>query len=85
MSVMPGRADAMINLEYPQSVVVVDDYETAQKIVDELSDKEFPVENLCIVGTDLKTMERVTVVVPGARCSARGPSPDSAWVCWSAS
>ena len=60
MSVMPGRASAMFTLEYPQSVVVVDDYETAQKIVDELSDKEFPVENLCTVGTDLKTMERVT-------------------------
>ncbi|ETJ37615.1 hypothetical protein Q604_UNBC08171G0001, partial [human gut metagenome] len=30
MSVMPGRASAMFTLEYPQSVVVVDDYETAQ-------------------------------------------------------
>ncbi|MDO4411550.1 general stress protein [Cutibacterium sp.] len=59
MNVMPGGASSMLNLDYPQSVVVVDDYETAQKIVDTLSDKEFPVENLCIVGTDLKTMERV--------------------------
>ena len=48
----------VFNLEYPQSVVVVDDYATAQKIVDQLSDKEFPVENLCIVRTDLKTVER---------------------------
>ena len=60
LSVVPGRASAIFNLEYPQSVVVVDDYATAQKIVDQLSDKEFPVENLCIVGTDLKTVERVT-------------------------
>ena len=60
LGVIPGRASAMFNLEYPQSVVVVDDYATAQKVVDHLSDKEFPVENLCIVGTDLKTMERVT-------------------------
>ena len=51
LSVVPGRASAIFNLEYPQSVVVVDDYATAQKIVDQLSDKEFPVENLCIVGT----------------------------------
>lgn len=60
LNVVPGRASAIFNLEYPQSVVVVDDYATAQKIVDQLSDKEFPVENLCIVGTDLKTVERVT-------------------------
>lgn len=58
--VMTGQSGDIFNLQYPQSVVVVDDYETAQKIVDELSDKDFPVENLCIVGTDLRTVERVT-------------------------
>lgn len=38
LSVVPGRASAIFNLEYPQSVVVVDDYATAQKIVDQLSE-----------------------------------------------
>lgn len=35
-------------------------YDQAQKAVDYLSDKEFPVENCLIVGSDLKQIERVT-------------------------
>ncbi len=85
LNVVPGRASAMFNLEYPQSVVVVDDYVTAQKIVDQLSDKEFPVENLCIVGTDLKTVERVPDVARGARCSAKGRCQELGWAFSSAS
>jgi hypothetical protein len=50
----------VFKLEYPQSVGVFQTYEAAQKVVDYLSDKEFPVQNLCIVGTDLKSVERVT-------------------------
>lgn len=58
---MAGRApSSLFELDYPQSVVVVEDYKTAQKVVDHLSDEKFPVENLCIVGTDLRTVERVT-------------------------
>ena len=37
-----------------------DDYAAAQKAVDFLSDKEFPVQNCMIVGTDLKRVERIT-------------------------
>jgi hypothetical protein len=47
-------------LHYPQSLAVLDDYADAQKLVDHLSDQEFPVENIMIVGTDLKQVERVT-------------------------
>jgi hypothetical protein len=54
------RFAEVFNLEYPQSIGVFDTYQAAQKVVDFLSDKEFPVENLCIVGTDLKSVERVT-------------------------
>ncbi|MBC9226412.1 hypothetical protein GL325_08770 [Aeromicrobium sp. 636] len=50
----------IFSLEYPQSLGVYDDYATAQKAVDHLSDQEFPVENVLIVGTDLKQLERVT-------------------------
>jgi hypothetical protein len=39
---------------------VYDDYAAAQKAVDFLSDREFPVENCMIVGTDLKSVERIT-------------------------
>jgi hypothetical protein len=49
-----------LSLEFPQSLGVYDRYEDAQRAVDFLSDKEFPVENCLIVGTDLKQMERVT-------------------------
>ena len=47
-------------LEYPQSLAVYDDYAAAQKSVDFLSDREFPVQHLMIVGTDLKRVERIT-------------------------
>lgn len=46
-------------LEYPQSIAVYDTYPEAQQAVDYLADHEFPVNMLVIVGTDLKTIERV--------------------------
>ena len=58
----PGglRSRTPLALQYPQSLAVYDDYADAQKAVDHLSDQEFPVENLMIVGTDLKQVERIT-------------------------
>jgi len=50
----------LLQLEFPQSLAVYDDYTAAQKAVDFLSDKEFPVQNCMIVGTDLKQVERIT-------------------------
>lgn len=47
-------------LEFPQSLAVYDTYEQAQRTVDFLSDREFPVQNCMIVGTDLKKIERIT-------------------------
>ena len=35
-------------------------YEQAQRAVDYLSDEKFPVQNVAIVGTDLRMVERVT-------------------------
>jgi hypothetical protein len=42
------------------SLGVYADYTQAQKVVDYLSDNAFPVQNTAIVGTELKTIERVT-------------------------
>lgn len=63
----------MFDLEYPRSVGVFDTYHAAEKAVDYLADKGFPVGNLAIVGTDLRTVERViarktwrTVLLQGA-------------------
>lgn len=62
MSTQPMRPGlrAALSLEYPMSLGVHDTYEEAQKAVDYLSDNEFPVEDVLIVGTDLKQLERVT-------------------------
>lgn len=54
----PGQTP--LKLEFPQSLAVYDDYETAQRTVDYLSDHDFPVEQCMIVGTDLKRLERIT-------------------------
>lgn len=45
---------AALSLEYPMSLGVHDTYEEAQKAVDYLSDHEFPVQDVLIVGTDLR-------------------------------
>ncbi len=50
----------LFNLEYPQSIGVYDTYAAAQQAVDFLADRQFPVRNIAIVGTDLKLVERVT-------------------------
>jgi hypothetical protein len=49
-----------LSLDYPMSVGIFDKYADAQRAVDTLSDKEFPVQNCLIVGTQLRQLERVT-------------------------
>ena len=64
MSTQPSsglsQVRARLSLEYPMSLGTFEKYEDAQKLVDTLSDKEFPVQNCLIVGTDLKQLERIT-------------------------
>ncbi len=63
MSTQPNamaKSRAVLTLEYPMSLGRYDTYAEAQKAVDYLSDHEFPVQNVLIVGTDLKQLERVT-------------------------
>ena len=47
-------------LQFPQSLAEFRSYEQAQKAVDYLADNDFPVQNLLIVGANLKSLERVT-------------------------
>ncbi len=68
-----ARTATLFELEYPQSVGLFDSYPDAAKAVDYLADESFPVQNLAIVGTDLRTVERVlsrktwgTVISTGA-------------------
>ncbi|MGL5405831.1 MAG: general stress protein [Propionibacteriaceae bacterium] len=64
-------------LEYPMTVANYDSYQAAQKAVDHLADENFPVENIAIVGTDLRQYERVlgksswmSVLLSGAAAGA---------------
>lgn len=69
----PGRHGIpTLSLEYPMSLGTFEKYVDAQKAVDTLSDKEFPVENCLIVGTDLKQLERVTARLTWGRVALGG-------------
>ena len=59
-----------LDLEYPRSLGVYDDYAQAQQVVDYLSDNEFAVQNMTIVGTELRTLERVTGRLTRAKTAA---------------
>ena len=54
------------------TVARFDDYQSAQRAVDRLSDDGFPVEKLDIVGSDLQLVERVTGRLTKARAAAAG-------------
>lgn len=70
---------AALSLQFPQSLGVYDDYADAQKAVDHLADNGFPVENVLIVGTDLKQVERVTGRLTTGRV-ALGGALSGAWL-----
>ncbi len=53
------QQSSIFELQFPQSVGIYNTYADAQKAVDYLSDEKFEVQNLAIVGTDLKSVERV--------------------------
>jgi uncharacterized protein YqgC (DUF456 family) len=63
---------ARIDLEFPMSLGVYERYATAQHAVDYLADHGFPVQNLEIVGTDLRSVERVTGRLTRGKIAAAG-------------
>jgi LytS/YehU family sensor histidine kinase len=70
--VQAALAAAQFKLQFPQSLATYDDYATAQKTVDFLSDEGFPVQNCMIVGTELKQMERITGRLTTGRVALQG-------------
>jgi uncharacterized membrane protein len=54
-------------------------YERAQEAVDYLSDNEFPVENVTIVGSDLRLVERVTGRLTRGRVMSAGAGSGALW------
>jgi hypothetical protein len=69
----------IFSLKYPQSLGVFDEYADAQKAVDFLSDHDFPVQNVLIVGTELKQVERVTGRLTWGRVLSAGAA-SGAWL-----
>ena len=59
MSFQRPQPGSLFEVQFPQSVGIFNSYADAQKAVDYLADERFPVQNLAIVGTDLKSVERV--------------------------
>src|ERR687894_818776 len=73
MAIPRQQPSSLFELQFPQSVGIFNTYADAQKAVDYLADQKFEVQNLAIVGTDLKSVERVlgrrnwgTVIQQGA-------------------
>src|SRR4051812_43037292 len=56
-----------------------DGYEKAQAAVDYLSDEKFPVENVTIIGSDLKQIERVTGRLTWGRAIGAGAAAGAWW------
>lgn len=69
----------IFELKFPQSLGVFDHYADAQAAVDFLSDHEFPVSNVLIVGTELKQVERVTGRLTTPRVAFAGAA-SGAWL-----
>jgi hypothetical protein len=72
MSNFPAVPRPGLDLEYPKSLGLYDTYEAAQRVVDYLSDNDFAVQNLAIVGTELKSVERVTGRLTRGKVAAAG-------------
>ncbi|MEU6401512.1 general stress protein [Streptomyces sp. NPDC046985] len=60
------------------TVTTYDTYEDAQAAVDRLSDEQFPVENLEIVGSGLRLVEHVTGRLTKGKAAAAGAA-SGAW------
>ena len=56
-----------------------DSYERAQAAVDHLSDEKFAVENVTIIGTDLRMIEKVTGRLTWGRALAAGAAAGAWW------
>jgi hypothetical protein len=72
MSFNAGRLPRVPTAPKGEQIASYDSYLEAQKAVDHLSDQEFPVQFVTIVGTDLKMVERITGRITYARRAIAG-------------
>ena len=79
MSLQNNQPGPHLNLADPRSVAIYDTYADAQKAVDYLADHKFPVRKLAIVGTDLKSIERVTGTLSWGKVLTAGAASGVMW------
>jgi len=73
------RLQDLFELKRPAFVAIYDTYADAQRAVDYLADAHFPVQNLAIVGTDLRSVERVTGELSWGRVLLSGATNGLTW------
>ena len=61
-----------MEMQYPLSLGVYDQYVKAQQVVDYLAENSFPVQNVELVGTELRSVERVTGRLTRGKIAAAG-------------
>ncbi len=61
-----------LDLAYPVAVATFPSYDGAQRAVDYLAERDFPVARVEIVGTDVRSVERVTGRLTRARVAGAG-------------
>ncbi|HLS26078.1 MAG TPA: general stress protein [Beutenbergiaceae bacterium] len=69
---MPGPTPPNTEQGQYRTLTEVADYDEAQRLVDYLSDNEFPVEHTRIIGTGIRSVEQVTGRQTNARAAGRG-------------
>jgi hypothetical protein len=67
-----GGVGAFVGGDQPQVVASYTKYEDAQRAVDALSDNGFPVQNVSIVGHDIRTVENVSGRLTKGKAAVRG-------------
>ena len=67
-----SRVPAVPTLPRGETIAAYETYLEAQRAVDHLSDREFPVQHVTIVGTDLRMVERVTGRLTYSRVAVAG-------------
>lgn len=72
MAFSSGRVPRIPTLPHGEEIASYATYLEAQHAVDHLSDKEFPVQHVTIVGTDLRMVERITGRLTYARVALAG-------------
>lgn len=72
------RARVVPTIPHGDILGTYDTYPEAQAVVDKLAKREFPVNQLAIVGNDLKTVERVTGKLTYGRAAGTGAA-SGAW------